>query len=172
MGFLSNARFACLAGVGISACFSAWAARAAAADPMSAAWLRLPAFEASTKVIHVRKIANTLFHFGARSEDENPIQLGPATARLLWQKKWKWPEASREQKIPGGLLGGPMLSIDLPLGPLGSLFSLETRFCSFRYAYADLQTRRVMLEELADPRDQHQSFEGRLYLNISLASLF
>jgi hypothetical protein len=172
MRFFSNARRACLAGLGLSSCLTLWAAHATASDPMAAPWLRLPAFEASTKVIHVRKLANTLFHFGARSEDESPIQLGPATARLLWQKKWKWPEASRDQKIPGGLLGGPMLSIDLPLGPLGSVFSLETRFCSFRYAYADLQTRRVMLEELADPQDQRQSLEGRLYLNISLASLF
>jgi hypothetical protein len=161
-------RIVCLLCLGALTSFTK---RAAAVDPTHASWLRLPSLESYTSVIHVRKIARKVLHFGTNSEDENPIWLGPARARLLWQKKWKWPEPTRELKVPGGLLGGPVLSIDLPFRSLGQLFSLETRLCSFRYAHADQQTRRTVLEELADPQDQSQSVEGRVYLNMSF-SLF
>jgi hypothetical protein len=161
-------RIACLVSLAL---FTSFTKRAGAVDPNYSSRLRLPSLESYTSVIHVRKIARTVLHWGADSEDESPIWLGPARARLLWQKKWKWPEPTRELKVPGGLMGGPMLSIDLPFRSLGHLFSLETRLSSLRYTHADQQTRRTVLEELADPQDKSQSVEGRLYLNISF-SLF
>jgi len=116
------------------------------------------------KVVQLRKLARKMLHWGRASEDEQPIRLGPASARLFWQRKWKWPEPTADQKVAGGLLGGPMLSIGVPLRALGRWFAIETRFSSFRYAYADLQSHRIALHELAAPHGQQQSVEGGLYL--------
>jgi hypothetical protein len=122
------------------------------------------------KVVHLRKLARKVLHFGNPSEDEDPIRLGPASARLFWQKKWKWYEPTPQPKFAGGLLGGPILSIGMPL--LGGLFSFELRLCSFRYTYADLRSERMLLDELADPHGQHQSLEGGLYLTLPLPEIF
>jgi hypothetical protein len=142
--------------------------RAAAAEARAPSWLRLPILESSMQAIHIRKLARKLFHLGVHSEDESPLWLGPARARLFWQEKWKWPDWSRDQKAAGGLLGGLALSIDMPFGHVDHSFSLETRVCSFRYARSNLQTRRDLLEELADPQELRQSFEGGLYLHIPI----
>jgi len=124
------------------------------------------------KVVHLRKLARMVLKFGKASEDEDPIRLGPASARLFWQKKWKWHEPTPHQKIAGGLLGGPILSIGVPLRTLGGLFSVELRLCSFRYTYADLRPERMVLEELADPHGEHQSLEAGLHLTLPLPKIF
>jgi hypothetical protein len=135
--------------------------------PRLASALRQSSFESPTKVIHLRKVARKVLSLGKQSEDEQPIRLGPARARLLWKDNWKWPESARDQKMPGGLLGGPVLSIDLPLKPVARAVSVETRFCSSRYAYPNQKTHRIVLEELADPQKERQSVEAGVYLNFS-----
>lgn len=142
--------------------------RAAAAEARAPSWLRLPILDSPMQIIHVRKLARKVLHLGALDEDESPLWLGPARARLFWQEKWKWPDWSRDQKAAGGLLGGLALSIDMPFGNIDRSFSLETRVCSFRYARANLQTRRDLLAELADPQEVRQSFEGGLYLHFPI----
>jgi hypothetical protein len=124
------------------------------------------------KVVHLRKLARKVLQWGSASQDEDPIQLGPASARLFWQTKWKWPEPTAYQKLAGGLLGGPILSIGVPLRAFGARFSLDLRLCSFRYVYADLSSERIVLAELADPHGQHQSFEGGLSLTLPLPRIF
>jgi hypothetical protein len=162
---LTGARVVCC--ISFAALFCS-ASRAAAGDVGLHVWRT----DSPAKIVHLRKLARKFLHLGHASEDEEPILLGPLSTRLFWQKKWKWPEPAADQKTPGGLLGGPMLSIGLPLRALGRLFSIETRLCSFRYAYADLQSKRMVMEELADPHDQHQSLEGGLYLNLPLSGMF
>ena len=162
---LTSARVVCC--ISFTALFCS-ANRAAAGDAGFLAWRT----DSPAKIVHLRKLARKILHLGHVSEDEEPIVLGPLTTRLFWQKKWKWPGPAADQKTPGGLLGGPMLSIGLPLRALGRLFSIETRFCSFRYTDADLQSKRMVMEEIADPRDQRQSLEGALYLNVPLSGLF
>lgn len=144
------------------------AARSSAAEPVALSAVRLSSLDNPLATINLRKVVRRLLHWGEASADNHPIWLGPARARLFWQKTWKWPESSRDHKLPGGLLGGPVLSIDLPIGPLHQLLSLETRFCSSRYAYPDRGTARVLLDELADPQNERQSLEAGLYLNIAL----
>jgi hypothetical protein len=143
----------------------------AAADRSSALQLAMPELAGSGKVIHIRKLARKVLQLGERAEDEDPIWLGPARLQLLWQGKWKWPESAHGQNSAEGLMGGPMLSLELPWQPLVKFLSLEARFCSFRYAYADRQTRSALFE-LADPSDERQSWQGGLYLNVALGALF
>jgi len=153
------------------AALSCWTNRAAA-DGERSGWRPAAVVESAAKLLHLRRLARTMLHWGRASEDEEPIRLGPACARLFWQRKWRWPEHTAQQKLAGGLQGGPMLSIGVPLRALGRSFSIETRFSSYRYAMADLQSERTMLHELPDPHDQHQSVEGGLYLTLPLSGLF
>jgi hypothetical protein len=60
----------------------------------------------------------------------------------------------------------------VPFGIRRELLSLETRFCSSRYAYPDRGTARVLLDELADPQSQRQSLEAGLYLNLAFDGLY
>lgn len=168
MQLLSRARSLFL----IIVAFAAMSTRQSAAGDLRTLPLRLNSLENPVNVIPIRKIARKLLSMGKQSEDNVPIQLGPARANLLWQKKWKWHESTRDRKLPAGILGGPMLSLDLPLAPLGHLFSLETRIASFRYAHAKHTTHRLVLDELADPREQRQSVEAGLYINVALSRLF
>jgi hypothetical protein len=165
----SRARLVCLVALGFWMLETRLVAATTVAPTLAAA-LRQSSLESPTKVIHLRKVARKVLSLGHQSEDEQPIRLGPARARLLWQKNWKWPEFSREQKMPGGLLGGPVLSIDLPLKRIARALSVETRFCSSRYAYPSQKTQRIVLEELADPQTERQSVEGGLYLNFSFGA--
>ena len=163
-----------------SAAFSSFTSAATASDVGLRGWL--PGYaETPAKLVPVRKLARKLLHLSAPAargsggridEDERPIQLGPAGARLFWQKKWKWPVPAAEQSIACGLLGGPMLSLGLPLRALGQLFSLETRLSSFRYADADLQSKRTVIDELSSPQQQRQSLEGGVYFTMPLIDLF
>jgi hypothetical protein len=152
--------------------FAALSTRPSSASDVRTSPLRLNSVETPLNVIPVRKIARKLLSMGKQSEDNVPIWLGPARANLLWQKKWKWHESTRDRKLPAGFLGGPVLSLDLPLSPLGRLFSLETRIASFRYAHAKHNTHRLVLDELADPQEQRQSVEAGLYINVALSRLF
>lgn len=122
--------------------------------------------------INLRKIARKVLRWGQPSADNQPIWLGPARARLLWQKTWKWPASGGAHQLPGGLKGGPVLSIDVPLLPISHLLSLETRLCSSRYAYPERRSSRLLLEELADPQRQRQSIEAGLYVNLAFDRLF
>jgi hypothetical protein len=169
MSLPAHARTACLCALG---CWNLIALRATAADLLPGLQLGSPSVESSVKELHLRKFARNVLGLGAGAADEDSIWLGPVRAQLLWKRKWTWPEARRQQSIAAGLLGGPMLSIDIPLGPFAEFMSLETRFCSLRYAYSDLRTSRSLLDELADPQDQRQSLEGGLYINIALGTLF
>lgn len=168
MQLLSRARSLFL----IIVAFAAASTRQSAASDIRTSPLRLNSLENPVNVIPIRKIARKLLSLGKQSEDNVPIQLGPARANLLWQKKWKWHESTRDRKLPAGILGGPMLSFDFPLAPLGRLFSLETRIASFRYAHAKHTTYRLVLDELADPQEQRQSVEAGLYINVALSRLF
>ena len=159
------------------ACLVTWAAfgsftsAATASETGLKGWL--PGYsETPAKLVPVRKLARKLLHLGRLEEDERPIQLGPAAARLFWRKKWKWPVPAAEQSIACGMLGGPMLSVGVPLRALGQLFSLETRLSSFRYADADLQSKRTVIDELSNPQQQHQSLEGGVYFTVPLLDLF
>jgi hypothetical protein len=159
-----------LVSLGVVSCFTS---RAAASDATFIPWFALPSPESSLKVIQVGKLARKLLHWRDSAENDATFSLGPACAQLFWQKKWKWPESVlRGQKLPGGSLGGPMLSIGLPWKALGRLFSIETRLSSYRYVAADLDSQRILLDELGDPHDQYQSVEGGLYVTMSLAGLF
>jgi hypothetical protein len=151
---------------------SAVTSQAVAGESTGAPWLRLPVIESPLATIHLRKLARMVLNYGKASADNHPIALGPARARLLWQKKWKWPEAGRDQKLAGGLIGGPVLSVDVPFGPLDRLFSLETRLCTSRYEYPDLSGGRMLLDELGNPGDQRQSLEAGLYLNLAFDGFF
>ena len=164
-----GARVMGLIALAVLAC---WGKRVAAGDIGLASWRPAGVAQNSMKIVHLRRLARTVLHLGKASEDEDPIHLGPASARLLWQKKWKWYEPTPQPKFAGGLMGGPILSIGVPLRALGGLFSLELRLCSFRYAYADLRSERMLLDELADPHGEHQSFEGGLYLTLPLPAIF
>lgn len=166
---LARARTACLFTLG---CWSSVAVRAAAADAQPALPSSSPSLGSYVKELHLTKFARRVLGLGAGAVEEDSFWLGPARARLLWRRKWTWPEARRDQSIAAGLLGGPMLSIDIPLGPFAKFLSLETTLCSLRYAYSDLRTNRPLLDELADPQNQRQSLEGGLYINISLGTLF
>ena len=163
-----------------SAVFGSFTSGATASEVGLRGWLPYYA-ETPAKLVPVRKLARKLLHLSAPAargsggridEDERPIQLGPAGARLFWQKKWKWPVPAAEQSIACGLLGGPMLSVGLPLRALGQLFSLETRLSSFRYADADLQSKRTVIDELSNPQQQRQSLEGGVYFTMPLIDLF
>jgi hypothetical protein len=165
----ARARLACLVSLGA---LSFLTSRARASDTTLIPWFTFQSQESSLKIIQVRKFARRVLHWGTGSEEGGPISLGPACAQLFWQKKWKWPEPGREGRIPAGSLGGPMLSIGLPLKALGRLFSIETRLSSYRYVSVDLDSQRTLLEELSDPHDQNQSIEGGLYFTMSLAGLF
>lgn len=165
----SLVRIGLVAGV---ASYGLVAARSNAAEPVALSSVRLSSLDNPLAPINLRKVVRRLLHWGEASADNHPIWLGPLRAKLLWQKTWRWPESSKDHKLPGGLLGGPVLSIDVPLGPLHELLSVETRFCSSRYAYPDRGTARVMLDELADPQNQRQSLEAGLYLNISFDGLY
>jgi hypothetical protein len=52
------------------------------------------------------------------------------------------------------------------------LFSLETRLSSFRYADADLQSKRSVIDELSNPQQVRQSLEGGVYFTLPLLNLF
>ncbi len=161
--------------IGLMAVIAAYgliASRSGAAEPAALSAVRLVSLENPVSTVNLRKLVRKLLHFGEASADNQPIWLGPARARLLWQKTWRWPESAREHKLPGGLLGGPVLSIDVPFGIRRELLSLETRFCSSRYAYPDRGTARVLLDELADPQSQRQSLEAGLYLNLAFDGLY
>jgi hypothetical protein len=171
----TSAQIACLFIVGY---WTSLAAHARAADALPSFRLTLPSWESPVKEIQLRKIASKLLRLGASSGQNDAIWIGPARARLLWKQKWSWSgsgagaRAAHDQSIAAGLVGGPILSFDIPLGPLAALFSLETQFCSLRYRYSDANTGRTLIDELADPRTQRQSLEGGLYLNIALGTLF
>lgn len=146
--------------------------RSSASELPRVSWLRLPSLESPVATINLRKLARKVLHWGEPGADNLPLWLGPARARLLWQKTWRWPDSGKDHKLPGGLLGGPVISIDMPLDPINKMLSLETRLCSSRYAYPDRGSSRILLEELADPRSERQSFEAGLYLNIAFDRLF
>ena len=146
--------------------------RSSASELPTVSWLRLPSLESSVATINLRKLTRKVLHWGEPGADNLPIWLGPARARLLWQKTWRWPDSGKDHKLPGGLLGGPVLSLEMPLDPVADALSLETRFCSSRYAYPDRGSGRILLEELADPRNQRQSLEAGLYLNVAFDGLF
>jgi hypothetical protein len=165
----ARARLACFVSLGI---LSFLTSHARASETTLIPWFTFQSPESSLKIVRVRQLARKLLHWGGGAEHESSISLGPACAQLFWQKKWKWPEAGREQRLPGGSLGGPMLSIALPLKALGRLFSIETRLSSYHYVSVDLDSRRTLLDELGDPHDQSQSVEGGLYFTMSLAGLF
>lgn len=156
----------------ITVALAALSTRPSVASDVRTSPVRLISSDNPLNVIPLRKIARKVLSLGKQSEDNVPIQLGPARASLLWQKKWKWHESTRDRKLPAGFLGGPVLSLDLPLAPLGRLFSLETRIASFRYADPKHQAHRVVLDELADPQGQRQSVEAGLYINVALSRLF
>jgi hypothetical protein len=63
-----------------------------------------------------------------------------------------------------------MLSVDLPLTPFGSVLSLESRLCALRYRFERSSSRRLVSEELVNPRRKRESIEAGLYLNIALGS--
>lgn len=168
MQLLSLARFPFL----ITLALGALITHTSAAGDLPPSTLRLPSLDHPLKVIPVRKIARKLLSLGKQRDDNIPLRMGPAYASLLWQKKWKWHESTRDRKLPAGILGGPVLSFSLPLAPLGRLFSLETRIASFRYVHARHRSRRSVLDELANPQDERQSVEAGLYLNIALSRLF
>ena len=154
-----------------SAAFGSFTSAATASDVGFRGWL--PGYsETPAKMVPVRKIARKLLHLGSIAQDERPIELGPAAARLFWQKKWKWPVPAAEQSIACGLLGGPMVSVGLPLRALGQYFSIETRLSSFRYADADLQSKRTVIDELSNPHQQRQSLEAGLYFTMPLLNIF
>jgi hypothetical protein len=162
---------ACVACLVTWAGFGSFTSAATASEVGLRGWL--PGYaETPAKLVPVRKLARKLLHLGSIEEDERPIQLGPAAARLFWQKKWKWPVPAADQNIACGLLGGPMLSVGLPLRALGQLFSIETRLSSFRYADADLQSKRTVIDELSSPQQLHQSLEGGIYFTMPLLNLF
>jgi hypothetical protein len=169
MQLCSLIRIALIAAVGAHALA---VSRSGAAEPAALPLVRLVSLDNPVSTVNLRKLVRKLLHWGEASADNRPIWLGPVRARLLWQKTWKWPESSRDHKLPGGLLGGPALSIDVPLGPIGDLLSVETRVCSSRYAYPDRSTARVILDELADPQNQRQSLEAGLYLNVEFDGLY
>ncbi|HKO93943.1 MAG TPA: hypothetical protein VJU61_22470 [Polyangiaceae bacterium] len=168
--FSARSRVACCLALAGLTC---WGKRAAAGDPGGVvSWRPAAATENSLKTVHLRKLARKVLHWGKASEDEEPIRLGFASARLLWQKKWKWYEPTPQPKFAGGMLGGPVLSIGVPLRTLSGLLSIEVRLCSFRYVYADLRSERMLLEELADPHEEHQSLEAGLHLTLPLPEIF
>jgi hypothetical protein len=177
MRLRTSAQIACLFIVGY---WTSLAAHARAADVMPSFRLTLPKWESPVKEIQLRKIASKLLRLGASDGQNDAIWIGPARARLLWKQKWSWSgsgsgsgaRAAQDHGIAAGLVGGPILSFDIPLGPLAALVSLETQFCSLRYRYSDASTGRTLIDELADPRAQRQSLEGGLYLNIALGTLF
>jgi hypothetical protein len=161
--------------IGLMAVIAAYgliASRSGAAEPAALSAVRLVSLENPVSTVNVRKLVRKLLHFGEASADDQPIWLGPARARLLWQKTWRWPDSARDHKLPGGLMGGPMLSIDVPFGTQRELVSLETRLCTSRYAYPDRGTTRILLDELADPQNQRQSLEAGLYLNFAFDGLY
>lgn len=168
MQLLSRARSLVL----ITFALAALSTRQSTASDVRTSPVRMSSSDNPLNVIPLRKIARKILSLGKQSEDNVPIWLGPARANLLWQKQWKWHESTRDRKLPAGILGGPVLSLDLPLTPLGRLFSLETRIASFRYAHAKHQAHRLVLDELADPQGERQSVEAGLYINIALSRLF
>lgn len=168
--FWSRARLGLITLFGISAAASSRAAAAADAQPIS--WLRLPSLESPVATINLRKIARKVLRLGSPGTDNQPIWLGPARARLLWMKTWRWPESGKDYRIAGGLIGGPVLSIDVPLPLFREAFSLETRLCSSRYAYPAWQSQRLLLEELTNPEKERQSVEAGFYFNIAFDRIF
>lgn len=166
----SRARLGLVALFGIFTSLAPRSAPAADAQPIS--WLRLPSFESPVATINLRKIARKVLRLGKPGADNQPIWLGPARARLLWQKTWRWPESGKDHRPAGGLLGGPVISIDVPLVPLDEVVSVETRLCSSRYAYPAWQSGRLVLDELTDPRSERQSLEAGLYFNFAFDGMF
>jgi hypothetical protein len=169
MQFSSHVRLALVA---FAAICSLVTSRSRAADPPIMPSLRLSNFENTMATINLRKLARKVLQWGDANDDNQPIWFGPARARLFWQKTWKWPESSRDHKLPGGLLGGPVLSIDMPFTQRLDALSVETRLSTARYAYPDWGSGRIVLAELADPQHQRQSLEAGLYLNIPFESVF
>jgi hypothetical protein len=156
-----------LAALGVATLVTLSAGRAEAWTPTEAMTVA-QRFEGPCKTIKLRAIARKVFGFGEQSHDSDPLSLGPLRLTLQWRLAWKWNDPSHEALRPHGLRGGPVLSLDLPLG---SLLSLENRLGSFRYVYARQQSERVASDELADPKGEHRSFEAGLFLNVHLAGL-
>lgn len=142
-----------------------------AAQPPKSSWVGPSQVDTPIKVIHVRRVARVLFGFGKPADDDSLLKFGPARARVLWQKGWRWNESVAD-KIPLGLQGGPGLSFDVLFDNLGPLYSLETRVSSLRYSYARMRRHsRPLSEELSDPKEARQSVEAGLYLNFALGDL-
>lgn len=153
--------------VGLFAWVTSLGAEAIGAPPRQE-WLGHGHVDSPDKHINVRKMARTVLGWGEARYDHIPLLFGPLQARVFWRKAWTWNESALQTRLPLGLQGGPMLSIDLPLTPLGKTISLETRLCALRYVFAKSTPRRLISEELTDPQRKRQSFEAGLYLNIPL----
>ncbi|HEY8945592.1 MAG TPA: hypothetical protein VIM73_15090 [Polyangiaceae bacterium] len=135
--------------------------------PPRQSWLGDGHVESPIKQIHLRKVARKVLGVGEAKYDEVPLLFGPLQARFAWRKGWKWYESAFQTRLPHGLQGGPMLSIDLPLSPLGQSLSLETQLCALRYVFARSAPRRLLNDELIDPKKKRHSLEAGIYLNIS-----
>jgi hypothetical protein len=130
--------------------------------------------DAAVKVIRIGKLTlgNAFTGLGAPLQlVDDAIAIGPARTRLLWRSGWTWRGLTWKRIRPQGLRGGPMISITLPFGLQGHDASFESRLSSFTYAFDKLGTRRLLLEELADPHHTRRSVEVGLYLNVSLGQL-
>ncbi len=167
MEFSSKAKVFGFVALAAAACFSG----RAGAQPPKSAWVGPLQVDNSIKVLHLRKAARKMLGIGKPQDDESPLDLGATRARFLWQKGWKWSEMSSDSRLPIGLQGGPMLSLELPIFPVASLFSLEARLCSLRYVFAKPATQRPRSDELVDPQRLRQSVEAGLYLNVALGRL-
>lgn len=141
------------------------------AAPPQTAWAGPGHVDARQKVIHVRKLARLVLGLGSPTDDASPVRIGPIHTRLFWQKGWKWNETALDTRLNLGLQGGPMLSVDLPLGVPGRVLSLETRLCALRYAFVQRNTRRVISEELKDPKRYAESIEAGVYLNVAFGGV-
>lgn len=156
-----------LAATAVAAFAVFWSGRACAWTPQEAMTVA-QRFEGPCKTIKLRAIARRVFGVGIAAHDGDPLWLGPMRMTLLWRLAWKWNDPSLDSVRPHGLRGGPLLSLDLPLG---KLLSLESRFGSFRYVYARQQSERFALSEFADPQDEQRSVETGLFVNVHLAGL-
>ncbi|HYO94776.1 MAG TPA: hypothetical protein VER33_09695 [Polyangiaceae bacterium] len=142
----------------------------AAAAPPRQDWIGPSQVDTTTKDIYLRKVARRILGWGEAKHDELPIFLGAFRTRLLWRKGWRWHESAVNTRLPIGLQGGPMVSVDLPLTSFGSVLSLESRLCALRYRFESSSSRRLVSEELINPRRKRESIEAGLYLNIALGS--
>jgi hypothetical protein len=157
-----------LLAAGVAAGWFALAGYASGAPPRQA-WMGPAHVDTTVKPIHLRKVARKILGMGEEKRDEVPLLLGPVRARVWWRKGWKWNESSLDTRLPHGMQGGPMLSLDLPLAP-SHVLSLETQLCALRYVFAKSSSSRLLSDELIDPQRRRQSLEAGLYLNVSFGS--